>query len=389
MLHRFDDYPIHQSAQPLAHVDSLGANVSDRYFFNGYKTDTSLYFAATLGVYPSRGVIDAALSVVVDGEQVSTLASGRAPLDRTRTRVGPLQVEVLEPMRTLRFRCRGGEGPLQAELVFQARTAAIEEPSFTLVQDGVTLLDFTRLTQWGRWEGWISLDGRRIDVESTLLGSRDRSWGVQPMGEQVGQGAPPRRAPQYFGLRAPLNFADCAVQFDTNEFSDGRSWHNFGAIVPRLLDGLDGLNNLDQQEPTDIEAAQDALLEPPIVMRAAQYVIDWEPGTRRSSMASIILEPHGSADTHIIRLEPLVNFQMAGLGYRHPDWSHGIWHGEEATANWRWRLAGIDPAAPENLHVHQVVSARWGSRIGIGVLDQLALGNHDPSGLSGLHDGAP
>ncbi len=48
----------------------------------------------------------------------------------------------------------------------------------------------------------------------------------------------------------------------------------------------------------------------------------------------------------------------------------------------------LDPADPAFLHVLQVVTARWGSRSGTGVLEQLAIGNHDPTGLSGLFDPA-
>lgn len=392
MLHRLDDYPVHQSSAPLLHTSSVSPNTYDRYFFNGYRRDGTLYFAVALGLYPNRGVIDAAISVVRRGEQVSTLCSGRAPLDRTRTRVGSLRVDVVEPMKVLRVRCSGDGGPIAADLTFRARTAAIEEPRFTLEQDGVTTLDYSRMTQWGSWEGWITIDGERIELDRSVLGCRDRSWGVRPLGERAGRGAPSRRAPQFFWLWAPLNFEDCAVHFDVNEFGDGRRWHGFGAIVPRLLEGVAG----DSAVPADEDAAEaqreaagEALTAPPITMRAAEYVVDWEPGTRRSAMASIILEPFDSADTHIIRLEPKLTFLMSGLGYGHPEWGHGIWHGEDERVHWRWKPAEVDPAASTSIHVQQLVTAKWGSRTGIGILEQLAIGNHDPSGLTGVFDGAP
>jgi hypothetical protein len=106
-------------------------------------------------------------------------------------------------------------------------------------------------------------------------------------------------------------------------------------------------------------------------------------------MASIILEPFDSADTYIIRLEPMLTFQMSGLGYGHPEWGHGIWHGEDERVHWRWALADVDPSASSSIHVQQLVTARWGSRTGVGILEQLAIGNHEPTGLSGLFDGAP
>ena len=393
MLNRFDDYPIHQTTAPVLHVETASPNAYNRYFFNGYRRDGSLMFGAALGIYPNRGVIDAGLSVLRNGEQVSTLASGRAPLDPTRTEVGHLRVDVIEPMRTLRFRCDADRSPLGADLVFHGRTAAVEEPPFKLEQDGRTVLDYTRVTQFGSWEGWLSVDGERMEVDATVLGCRDRSWGVRPIGERAGRGAPSRRAPQFFWLWAPLNFDGCGVLFDVNEFADGRRWHGFGAIAPVLLDGMAALGEADDGTAGVAEslrqAAQDAVLEPPIPMRDAQYVIDWEPGTRRSAMASIILEPFGGIDTHIIRLEPLATFHMSGLGYGHPEWGHGCWRGEQASVDWRWRTEDIDPSASSSIHVQQLVRARWGSQTGIGVLEQLVIGNHGPTGLSGVFDGAP
>src|SRR5438105_2644773 len=57
MLTPFDDYPIHQSSEPIAHTVSGDRNHYDRYFFNGYDRDGGCFFAAALGVYPNRQVI--------------------------------------------------------------------------------------------------------------------------------------------------------------------------------------------------------------------------------------------------------------------------------------------------------------------------------------------
>ncbi|CAM5720936.1 hypothetical protein MAUB1S_00760 [Mycolicibacterium aubagnense] len=39
-------------------------------------------------------MIDAAFSVVSDGTQRSVFASGRLPLDRTLTAIGPIQIQI-------------------------------------------------------------------------------------------------------------------------------------------------------------------------------------------------------------------------------------------------------------------------------------------------------
>src|SRR3546814_16959878 len=40
-------------------------------------------------------------------------------------------------------------------------------------------MDYTRMTQNGRWAGWLSVDGERIAVGTDWTGTRDRSWGIR------------------------------------------------------------------------------------------------------------------------------------------------------------------------------------------------------------------
>ena len=49
MLTKADDYPIHQTPEPIAYSGS-NRNFYDRYFFNGYQKRGDLFFAAALGV---------------------------------------------------------------------------------------------------------------------------------------------------------------------------------------------------------------------------------------------------------------------------------------------------------------------------------------------------
>ena len=64
MLNKFDDYPIHQTAEPIAHHSSSNRNVYDRTWFNGYSEDGSCYFAIGMSVFPHREILDCAFSVV-------------------------------------------------------------------------------------------------------------------------------------------------------------------------------------------------------------------------------------------------------------------------------------------------------------------------------------
>lgn len=362
MLIPLDDYPVHQTPEPLAHPITGDRNFYDRYFFNGYTADGSLFFAAALGVYPNRSVIDASFSVVRDGVQTSVHASGRAPGDRGRTEVGPVAVEVVEPLRRLAVRVGPNQAGLEADLTFTARTEAIEEPRFTYRVSGRTVMDYTRLTQFGAWAGDLVVAGDVLDV-ATVWGCRDRSWGVRRVGEREVEAPGP--APQFFWLWAPLNFEDRCVHVDVQEDGDGRRWHANGDVVP--VEGRDGS---------------------PWRAAAVGHDVTWRPGTRRAMAAVLRLTPEEGSE-EVVELEPIVDFQMLGLGYLHPEWGHGMWKGEAAVAAERWRLDDLDPLALSHLHVQSLCRARWGDRKGVGVLEQLAIGPHAPSGFTALADGAP
>ena len=364
MLTRFDDYPLHQTAEPIAQPATGDRNFYDRYFFNGYTPSGDLFFAAALGVYPNRRVMDAAFSVVRDGRQWVVRASRLAPTERTETTVGPITVEVVEPLRTLRVRVAENPHGLGADLTFTARTAAIEEPRFTHRVAGRLIMDSTRLTQFGAWQGSVTIGQERIAVTpSSVLGTRDRSWGIRPVGEP--EGGAPGMLPQFFWLWAPFNFDDVCVHFDVNEDGEGRRWHANGNVAR-------------------VGTFDDAAVEHAATV---DHRIDWQSGTRRARAATITVVPHGR-DPLVLALEPMLTFQMLGLGYLNPEWGHGMWKGDEAVGGDVWTLADLAPLDPRHIHVQQLCRARMGGREGIGVLEQLVLGPHGPSGFTSILDGA-
>jgi len=155
VLTSFDDFPIHPTSAPIAFTGSGDPNHYDRYFFNGYRRDASLYFGVAMGLYPNRHVADASFSVVVDGRrQISLHSSMRAPVDRAQVNVvGPIEVRIIEPMRRHRVLVDSTEHGIRADLEFTARSNPVQEPHF-FVRNGLrTVMDYTRLTQFGHWEG--------------------------------------------------------------------------------------------------------------------------------------------------------------------------------------------------------------------------------------------
>jgi hypothetical protein len=368
LLIPFDDYPIHQTALPLAHAGGGHPNHYDRFWFNGYTED--LYFAVALGIYPNRGVIDAAFSVVHAGVQRSVFASGRAPTDRTVTRVGPISIELVEPMRVNRVRVHAPEHGLVADLEFTTRTALCEEPRQTRWSGTQLRMDVTRATALGGWTGRLEVAGHQVPLPSRLWGTKDRSWGLRPVGDPTPT-APEKTVPQVFFLWAPLNFADQGLHFMVFEDARGRPWAQSGALLPLLGEG-DPVTGGPDREVQHVEMA---------------HSVRWVPGSRRAAGAELSLRLPGG--TEIVELEPLLTFRMRGAGYLHPTYSHGRWHGELVVDGEQHSVEELDGLALDRVHVQQVVRARWRDRVGLGVLEQLVIGPHTPSGFAALLDGAP
>lgn len=360
MLTWGDDYPIHQSPEPIAFSGS-DRNFYDRYFFNGYIADGSVFFAAALGVYPHLDVIDAAFCLLVDGKQHNVRASRRLNSERMDLRVGPIEVRVIEPLQKLGLRVDDNDGGVRADLAFDARHRPIEEPRFTRRNGPRMFMDYTRMTQNGAWSGELSLKGEKLKLDGAL-GTRDRSWGIRPVGAADSQPAP---APfQFFWLWAPFNFNDRAVFFHTNDDDAGRAWNRRGVI------------DVLGASRTEYEAPQTELI--------------YQPGARRLRKARGRFAENGTE----LSIEPSgAHFYMSGLGYTHPTWGHGRDHGEFETAYDVIDTNGVDDSAPGQIHIQALARATLTdsgkSYEGAGVLEQFLIGPHAPSGFTNMLDGAP
>jgi hypothetical protein len=368
MLTKADDFPVHQLPEPIA-TSGTDRNFYDRYFFNGYTRDGQVFFALALGVYPHLNVMDAAFSVIVDGVQHNLRASRLLKSERMDTQVGPIKVEVVEPLERLKITVSDNPHGIKAEIMFSARAKPVEEPRFTFRLGPRTFMDYTRLTQNGTYEGFIDVQGKRIAIKSgEVVGTRDRSWGVRPIGLSDPQPPAPPKPPQFYWLWSPLNFDDRFMLFHINADETGKPWNTASVIG--------GLGDAE-----------------PMHMASCKAEIDYKSGTRHARRCVIeTIDADGGAWR--AELTPLYNFYMSGIGYTHPEWGHGHYKGENALGYDTIETASADEKVPLFWHVQAFSSVRLSGpggieRTGAGVLEQLVIGAHAPSGFTGLMDVAP
>jgi hypothetical protein len=375
MISEFDDFMVHQTSEPINQPGPSDRNYYDRYWFNGFDRDGDFVFEIGFGLYPNRHVMDGHFSFVKDGVQHCFHASRRAPKERGEMQIGPLRVEVATPMRVVRVRLGENETGVECNLTFRACTVPTQEPKNVMYDDGRLIMNTTRFTQLGSWEGHFAAGGARTEVApSRTLGIRDKSWGVRPVGEPEA-GAPGllTTEPGVYWVWAPVFFDGFCTQFQSFEDHDGNPTQLGATIVP-IHSSRDEIPR--GEDPGHRE------------MATARHHIEWLSGTRLAASAEFELVSR-EGETYSIALEPMIRFQMLAIGYQHPEWGHGFWKGEEVIGGESWNLADLDLLDYKHIHTHQICRARMGDRTGVGTLETVVFGRHDPSGFKSILDGAP
>ena len=374
MLSKFDDYPIHQTSQPVFHTASSDRNTYDRYWYNGHARDGSFYFGVALCRYPNLGVLDCSLSLAIDGHQYAFHASCRAPVEPTDTTVGPFALQIFEPMGRHRIVIGPNDTGIECDLTFTPRSACIEEGHQVLRNERHVVMEATRLDQFGFWQGVIRYDGRELKVDGrTTYGLKDRSWGLRPVGEAYTGGAPLDSFQEFHFCWMPIHWEDHCSLAGWFENEQGNQWHTDQAFLPHYPSMDDIPGTTDPREK--------------MWNGKVGHQIKFVPGTRRAESAVITMNDAGGESMEV-KLEPVLVHRMKGLGYQHPQWGHGHWQGELAVAGESWKDSELDPLALENIHIQQIVRATCGDKVGHGVLEQMHIGSSSAYGFADWFDGA-
>lgn len=367
MLTPLDDFLVHQTPETLDRVATSDRNFYDRYYFGCHDLTGERFLVIAMGVYPNLGIIDAFAAAVVGGEkQYMVRASRELGGDRSNTVVGPIGVEVLEGLRRLRVWCDENEWGLSFDITFEGATFPFQEPHFLRRAGSKVVMDYTRLTQPGRWSGSLSIGGERSDVTPDgWWGARDHSWGIRAVGDREPGGAPVRDGPRgFFWNWAPMQFDDHAVMYTVSEESDGARWHEAGARLHAYDSGR-------EEEALEI----------------VRHDLRLKSGTRLFDGGTLTLREPGGNEFEI-KVEPLTMLHMAGAGYAYAGdlWRHGQYHGKLAVEGETWDLtesATVRRIAGQNQTVCRLEA---GGQTGYGIFELILFGLYEPYGFTSLTD---
>lgn len=366
-----DEYPIHQVPLSMERVATTDRNAYDRCYVNAHDRSGDLFVVTGMGVYPNLGVVDAFLTVKIGDRQTTLRLSDVLGDDRMAQRVGPYAVEVVEPLRRIRIVCEDDGHGVAADLVWTGSFPPVEEPRHQLRQGDRLVIDSCRFAQVGTCSGVVRVDGeeRRLE-DASSAGTRDRSWGIRPVGETEPRTGAVARWVEGFGFwwtYAPIRFEEFAIVVIAQE--DG--------------DGTRTLNEAVRVWPA-------AAHRPPEPLGWPEFDVRYAGGTRRVEGATITIPRR--RDPLVLEVESLGHVVMsAGPGYNgDPDWTHGTWRG--AGSSERVDVDLTDPAIAGRAAfgiVDHVARARCGDAEGWGLFEHAAIGRHAPSGFEGFESVAP
>lgn len=362
MITIFDDYSIHQTPDYIQVPATESRNFYDRYFFLGYQKDVQLMFGISWGRYPNRNVEDAHFTVVYKGVQSSVHSSQALSSDPGVMRIGPLCLEVIEPMNRLRFTLEENEHGLCCELNFKAVTGAIDEGRTVAGDPQNPHTDQTRFMQYGCWQGWIENNGERIAVDpEKTYGLRDKSWGVRMMAENH---FTPDKNAQVFWMNVVMLLGDRYSVIRTVDGPKGEAIDRAGYFAPVY------------QQHEAIPVGEQNLRE----------VKNWSSeltfrGETRQVAKGVYTVEFADGESRRITGTAVGTIWYAGMGYNHERWNHALDHGGPlVTEREDWVVADIDMSLPERQFMASVLifEDEEGSEIGFGHTEQFSMGPYQP-----------
>ena len=239
-LHPIDDLPFHQGPTPFNVSATSDVHFNDGYWFATYSDD--LYLTVGMRVHPNMNVLDGFAGVSTAGQQRTSRFSRPLRPDYDSLRLGPLRLEVREPMRRLGLVLDESPTGLSFDLEFAAVAPPFLETPSRHWKFGHLINDLLRYIQVCRATGTLSTPSgtRTVDHWHAI---RDHSWGVRAsMGprtwhggiRQPGEEADRRR----FRLWVPFEVDDHAGFFHLHEGehgevldAEGRLWFRDGSVV--------------------------------------------------------------------------------------------------------------------------------------------------------------
>ena len=209
----------HQLVAPRAVTQHLDPRWAERAYFLLH-VDDELTINAGRQLYRHAGhwTVFAAAATPARQLCLRTMPEFGHGDDPDGARVGPLSLEVAEPLREIRLTLDEPGFPLAYDLVFEARFPPVAHDPTLVERDGEVMTNSMSFFQSGSFSGTVTIAGEQRLVERRA-GFRDRSWGMRKH-----DGAPRRG----FVVFMAAEFEDEALYVLLHETASGRRAYSGG-----------------------------------------------------------------------------------------------------------------------------------------------------------------
>jgi hypothetical protein len=197
MLIGMDEYPYHQITSTFAGVAGTDPAWNDGHYICLSDMAGEIGLASTLRLYQNNDVLDGFVCVRSAGKQHNIRLSRRLRPDLDTLAVGPLRLEIIEPLKAVRLVLEDNEHGITADVTCRSTTLPYEDPAeFTRI-DGRLISERITYEVTGKCEGWVQVDGQRTELNGvTDSFFRNHSWGYQ-----AGRGGPRLYGAPLVGVR--------------------------------------------------------------------------------------------------------------------------------------------------------------------------------------------
>jgi hypothetical protein len=366
-----DEFLVHQIPEPIDSVYDDNPHFYDRYYFNLHSSSDELFLVTGLGQYPNLGVTDAFGSISYGDTQHTVRASRPLGSNRLNSSVGPLQITVIEGLRSLRVVCEPNEWGLSYDLTFEGSVRALEEPKSFTRAGGRLIQETFRFAQVGNWTGSLEVAGQTYDVTPDRWhGARDHSWGVRPIGKPapVDPSAPPPATGGFFHNWMPMQFEDHMIKITIDE-------NHAGDRVQEEAVRVWGI---------DAGRGDEHLGRPELSVR-------YLPGTREVAQAEVWFSGADASDLRIAVTPLRTVYLKGGSGYFYDGyWGHGIDHGGLVVEGVTDDIGSAEGRAKLSW-LNETVSRFEASdgTVGYGMYENMCVGVYKPAGFDDAQSVAP
>jgi hypothetical protein len=192
----FDEYPYHQITETFAGVAGSDPQWNDGHYICAADEAGTVALTSNVRLYSNNDVLDGFVCLRHSGRQHNLRLSRRLRPDLQTLGVGPLRMEIVEPLEVVRLILEPNERGIALDLTCRTVGVPYMGPIEITRVDGRLMSERATYELAGRCSGVVEVDGERIELdEGSASFFRNHSWGAQGGrgGPRYGAPGPPRR----------------------------------------------------------------------------------------------------------------------------------------------------------------------------------------------------